>query len=92
MATTVAVKDETLLMLKEMKEKTHAESFDEVIQQLVLQAKKPKTSARLIVLTTNLSFPSMKEIAFFPLAEPWKYSIQILESSKTINFFPLKCA
>ena len=51
MATTVAVKDETLLMLKEM-----------------------------------------KEIAFFPLAEPWKYSIQILESSKTINFFPLKCA
>jgi len=44
MATTVAVKDETLLMLKEMKEKTHAESFDEVIQQLVLQAKKPKKS------------------------------------------------
>ena len=44
MTTTVAVKEETVEMLKEIKEKTHAESFDDVIQKLVMQSKKPRKS------------------------------------------------
>ncbi|MBI5390253.1 hypothetical protein HZB02_02090 [Candidatus Woesearchaeota archaeon] len=44
MATTVAVRNETMALLKEMKAQTHVESFDELIQHLIQQAKKPKQS------------------------------------------------
>ena len=44
MGTTVALKDNTMEMLKVMKMETKSESFDEVIRKLVLQAKKPKQS------------------------------------------------
>lgn len=44
MSTTVAVKDDTFAMLKEVKETEEAESFDEIIKKLLLEMKKPKHS------------------------------------------------
>lgn len=44
MVTTVAIKDETGAMLKDVKEQFQAQSYDEVIQKLILNIKKPKTS------------------------------------------------
>ncbi len=44
MATTVAVKEDTFHMLQEVKVEQDAESFDEVIKKLILEAKKPKHS------------------------------------------------
>lgn len=44
MATTIAVKDDTLDMLKSIREETGAESLDETIKHLVASAKKPKKS------------------------------------------------
>ena len=44
MQTTVAVKDETLKLLRKAKEELHADSFDAVIKELLLETKKPKKS------------------------------------------------
>ena len=44
MTTTVAVKEETMQMLQEVKLHQKAESFDEVIKKLILASKKPKKS------------------------------------------------
>jgi len=44
MQTTIAVKSETLSMLRKAKEELHADSFDEVIKNLLLEIKKPKKS------------------------------------------------
>ena len=42
--TTIAVKGETLGMLRKAKEELKADSFDSVIKNLLLEAKKPKKS------------------------------------------------
>lgn len=42
--TTIAVKSETLNLLRKAKEELSAESFDEVIKDLLLESKKPKKS------------------------------------------------
>jgi predicted CopG family antitoxin len=42
MTTTIAVQEDTIEMLKTMKEQVHAKSFDEIIRQLIMKAKKPK--------------------------------------------------
>jgi len=42
--TTIAVKEETFKMLRKAKEELHADSFDEVIKNLLLETKKPKKS------------------------------------------------
>ena len=44
MQTTIAVKDETLKLLRKAKEELNAESFDALIKDLLLEAKKPKKS------------------------------------------------
>lgn len=44
MVTTVAVKEETFHMLQNVKEEQEAESFDEIIKKLIMEAKKPKKS------------------------------------------------
>lgn len=44
MGTTVAIKEDTFAMLREVKEEEEAESFDEVIKKLLLEMKKPKRS------------------------------------------------
>lgn len=44
MQTTVAVKDETLKLLRKAKEELNADSFDVVIKELLLETKKPKKS------------------------------------------------
>lgn len=44
MQTTIAVKGETLEMLRKAKQEFKAESFDEVIKNLLLEVKKPKKS------------------------------------------------
>jgi predicted CopG family antitoxin len=44
MATTVAVKDDTFAMLKEIKEQEEVANFDEVIKKLLIEMKKPKRS------------------------------------------------
>ena len=44
MTTTVAIKEDTMMMLKAFKEETHAPSFDEVIRMLIVEKKKPKKS------------------------------------------------
>ena len=44
MQTTIAVKDETLNLLRKAKEDLNADSFDEVIKELLLETKKPKKS------------------------------------------------
>ena len=44
MQTTIAVKTETLSMLRKAKQELKAESFDELIKNLLLEAKKPKKS------------------------------------------------
>ena len=42
--TTIAVKSETMKLLHKAKQELNAESFDEVIKNLLLEAKKPKKS------------------------------------------------
>ena len=42
--TTIAVKEETFRMLRKAKEEFHADSFDTVIKNLLLEVKKPKKS------------------------------------------------
>ena len=42
--TTIAVKGETLNMLRKAKEELKADSFDAVIKNLLLEVKKPKKS------------------------------------------------
>ena len=44
MQTTIAVKDETLNLLRKAKEELNVESFDELINKLLLETKKPKKS------------------------------------------------
>ena len=44
MQTTIAVKGETLNLLRKAKEELNADSFDEVIKDLLLETKKPKKS------------------------------------------------
>ncbi|MBI4145862.1 hypothetical protein HY489_00835 [Candidatus Woesearchaeota archaeon] len=44
MHSTIAVKPETLDLLRHVKEEVEAESFDEVIRKLVLHMKRPKKS------------------------------------------------
>ena len=44
MQTTIAVKGETLNLLRKAKEDLNADSFDEVIKELLLETKKPKKS------------------------------------------------
>ncbi len=44
MNTTIAVKPETLDMLKHVKDELNAETLDETIKKLVSNLKKPKTS------------------------------------------------
>lgn len=44
MATTIAVNDRTLEMLRYMKEETKSVTYDETIRKLVLEMKKPKES------------------------------------------------
>lgn len=41
---TIAVKSETLKMLRKAKEELNVESFDEVIKNLLLETKRPKKS------------------------------------------------
>ncbi|HLD04677.1 MAG TPA: hypothetical protein VJG90_03070 [Candidatus Nanoarchaeia archaeon] len=52
MTTTIAVQEGTLQLLKSVKEENHAESFDEVIRQLVWQSKKSRPSLRGIAKHT----------------------------------------
>ena len=42
--TTIAVKTETLKMLRKAKEELNADSFDDLIKNLLLENKKPKKS------------------------------------------------
>ena len=44
MQTTIAVKVETLKLLRKAKEELNADSFDSVIKNLLLENKKPKKS------------------------------------------------
>ena len=44
MATTVAIDDNTLNLLKHMKEETESQTYDETIRKLIGRAKKPKRS------------------------------------------------
>lgn len=44
MKTTIAVNPKTLDLLKHAKEEAHTETYDELIQKLVLESKKPKES------------------------------------------------
>ena len=44
MSTTIAVRKETVEMLKTVKEELQIETFDETIRRLILKAKKPKKS------------------------------------------------
>lgn len=44
MQTTVALKKETMEMLKTVKKEVNAKSFDQVIQILIVKTKKPKKS------------------------------------------------
>lgn len=44
MTTTVAIKEDTMEMLKAVREQLHATSFDEVIRKLILEKKKLKKS------------------------------------------------
>ena len=44
MLTTVAIKQETFTLLKDEKQRLHAQSYDEVIHKLILSMKKPKRS------------------------------------------------
>ena len=44
MQTTIAVKGETLNLLRKAKEELNADSFDELINDLLLETKKPKKS------------------------------------------------
>ncbi len=52
MNTTVAVKEDTFALLKDVKEKTEAPSFDEVIKKLIMETKKPKKSLRGLAKNT----------------------------------------
>jgi len=44
MATTIAVSKQTLDVLKKMRHDTNSTTYDETIQKLVMQSKKPKES------------------------------------------------
>ena len=44
MNTTIAVKSETMNMLRHIKDELKAETFDETIRELVLNMKKPRKS------------------------------------------------
>lgn len=44
MQTTIAVKEQTLKLLRKAKEEFKADSFDEVIKNLLRESKKPKKS------------------------------------------------
>ena len=44
MQTTIAVKGETLKLLRQAKDELNADSFDAVIKNLLLETKKPKKS------------------------------------------------
>ena len=52
MITTVAVKTDTMDMLRHMREELQAESYDVLIRKMIIEMKKPKTSM----------FGAMKEI------------------------------
>ena len=54
--TTIAVKTETLEMLQKAKEELHANSFDSVIKNLILQAKKPRKSMFGVLKNVNKEF------------------------------------
>lgn len=44
MATTIAVKEGTLDLLKMVREETKSETYDEVIKKIIMQTKRPKKS------------------------------------------------
>lgn len=53
---TIAVKGETLKMLRKAKEELEADSFDTLIKNLLLSAKKPKKSMFGILKGLNKEF------------------------------------
>ena len=54
--TTIAVKSETLKMLRKAKEESHLDSFDSLIKNLLLEAKKPKKSMFGVLKGLNKEF------------------------------------
>ena len=44
MPTTIAVKNETLDLLKMVREETKSDTYDETIKKIIMQTKKPKKS------------------------------------------------
>lgn len=42
--TTIAVKEDTLKLLRKIKEETNVDSFDTLIKKLLIQTKRPKKS------------------------------------------------
>jgi predicted CopG family antitoxin len=44
MTTTIAVKEDTMELLRNLREQSEAETFDETIRQLIASAKKPGRS------------------------------------------------
>lgn len=58
--TTIAVKGETLNMLRKAKEELHVDSFDTLIKNLLLEAKKPKKSMFGVLKGLNKQFKREK--------------------------------
>ena len=44
MATTIALKEDTYFLLKMMKEELNSETYDETINKIIVEIKKPKES------------------------------------------------
>ena len=54
--TTIAVKSETLKMLRKAKEELNVGSFDDLIKNLLLESKKPKKSMFGVLKGVNKEF------------------------------------
>ena len=54
--TTIAVKEETLKMLRKAKEELNADSFDALIKNLLLESKKPRKSMFGVLKGLNKEF------------------------------------
>ena len=54
--TTIAVKEETFKMLRKAKEDFHADSFDTLIKNLLLEVKTPKKSMFGVLKDINQEF------------------------------------
>ena len=64
MGTTIAVKSETLDLLRHMKDELDVENLDQTIMKLILNSKKPKTSMFGHIKNLNKEFQREKNDRF----------------------------